>query len=123
MKQIKIQKITTLNNNGHWLGYKIKMNNSSKNIICKIENGQQCCERFGVYTNNELNNFIGAEYHSVDIGNVIFNKGDCDNMAIIEIFINTNRGKISIQFYNEHNGYYSHDVFIQTENGIKNVCL
>jgi len=123
MKQTKIQKITTLNNNGHWLGYKIKMNNSSKNIICKIENNQQCCERFGVYTMNELNNFIGAEYHSVDIGNVVFNDGDYDNMAIIEIFINTNRGKICIQFYNEHNGYYSHDVFIQTEDGIKNVYL
>jgi hypothetical protein len=44
-------------------------------------------------------------------------------MKIIEIIIDTNRGKMKIQFYNEHNGYYSHNVFIQTEHEVKNVYL
>lgn len=121
MKVTKIQKITILNNSNQWLGYKIKMTDSSKNIVCKIENGQQCCENFGVYTENELNDFIGAQYYSVNVENDILN--DNDGMNTIKICINTSKGKINIQFYNEHNGYYCHDVFIQTENGIKNIYL
>jgi hypothetical protein len=124
MKVNKIEKITILNNLNQWLGYKIKITDSSKNIICKIENEQHCCERFGVYTKNELNDFIGAEYYSVNIGKIVFSNSDYnDYMKTIKISINTNKGKINIQFYNEHNGYYCHDVFIQTENGIKNISL
>lgn len=124
MKVTKIQKIIILNNSNQWLGYKIKMTDSSKNIICKIDNNQQCCENFGVYTENELNDFIGAEYYSVIVENDISKDSNyIDNMETIKISINTSKGKINIHFYNEHNGYYSHDVFIQTENGIKNIHL
>ena len=124
MKVTKIQKIIILNNSNQWLGYKIKMTDSSKNIICKIDNNQQCCENFGVYTENELNDFIGAEYYSVIVENDSLNDSDYnDNMEKIKISINTSKGKINILFYNEHNGYYAHDVFLQTENGIKNIYL
>jgi hypothetical protein len=47
------------------------MTDSSKNIICKIENGQQCCENFGVYTENELNDFIGANVIKIKKDNLM----------------------------------------------------
>jgi hypothetical protein len=99
------------------------MSDPSKNITCKIQNGQKCYEKFGIHTENDLNNFIGAEYNSVHIGEVISNREDYDYMVSIEITIDTNKGKMKIQFYNEHNGYYSHDVFIQTEHESKHVSL
>jgi hypothetical protein len=138
MKLTKIQKIIPFNYEGQCFGYKIKMSDSSKNIICRIDNTQQCCETFGVYvetdlsvssslfseiSKNQLDDFIGSEYHSVDIGNVTSSQENYDDMLKITMFINTNKGKISIQFYNEHNGYYTHNVFIQTENGKQNISL
>jgi hypothetical protein len=38
---------------------------------------------------------------------------------IIEMHILTNRGIITLQLYNEHNGYYQHDFFTQSEHGTK----
>ena len=44
-------------------------------------------------------------------------------MNILNIKISTSKGDIIIDFYNEHNGYYPHDVFIQTEDYMKYIPL
>jgi hypothetical protein len=101
-----------------WLGYTIHMSDRSKNITCKISNAANCCEKFGVHVQNtNLSEFIGAEYQAVYITEKITN--DCDLVVIVQISIHTNRGPIVIQLYNEHNGYYAHDFYIQTEYGMK----
>jgi len=115
-----IQSIETFEDPGHWMGYKIIMSDSDKNIAFKIENASNCCEKWGMYTKNNLNEFIGAEYYSVAIGKP---KIADDEMSIIKIKINTNKGNITLQLYNQHNGYYPHDVFIQSEKGISNIRL
>jgi hypothetical protein len=37
--------------------------------------------------------------------------------------IGIDKGNIIIDFYNEHNGYYPHDVFIQTEDYMEYIPL
>lgn len=115
MTSITIESIETFNDPGFWMGYKIIMNDSAKNIICKIENAHKCCEQWGVYTDAKLNDFVGAEYRSIDITKQ--EKEQYEQMGKIIITIDTDRGKIIIELYNEHNGYYLHDVIIQTEHG------
>ena len=93
------------------------MSDHTKNIICKISNSANCCERFGVYTKCNLSDFIGADYQSVMVETK--NPNEYEYMRIVEITINTDRGAILIQLYNEHNGYYEHDFFTQTEHGTR----
>lgn len=116
-----IQRIESFDDPNYWLGHTFVMSDSTKNITCKIENSRNCCEKWGVYTESKLDDFIGAEYYSIDIRKVKTDK--YDEMKSIIITIDTNRGKITIHLYNEHNGYYEHDVFIQSERGIRTIRL
>jgi hypothetical protein len=113
-----IQNILSINNKYEWQGYEFKMSDKSKNITCKISNSANCCERFGVYTNCNLSDFIGAEYQSVNI-TTRAKTDEYDYMRIVDVTIQTNLGEIVIILYNDHNGYYPHDFFTQTEYGIK----
>ncbi len=105
----------------YWMGYRIIMSDTRKNITCKIENARNCCEKWGIHTKSNLNEFIGAEYYSINICKK--NRKNYEEMCMVDIIVTTNRGTITLQLYNEHNGYYSHDVFIQSEKGIKNIKL
>lgn len=116
-----IKSIETFDDPNNWMGYEIKMSDSKKNITCKIENYSKCCEVWGVSTKSDVNKFIGAEYNSIDVSEIKSN--DCDEMIIIDITITTNKGNIILQFYNEHNGFYSHDLYIQSETGINIIRL
>jgi hypothetical protein len=118
---ITVESIETFDDPGYWMGYKIRMSDHTKNIICKIENAHNCCEKWGIYTTSTLDDFIGAEYYSVYVSKI--HKKDYEEMRMIVITITTNRGNITLHFYNEHNGYYSHDVFVESENGIKYIKL
>lgn len=113
---VTIQYINWINSKYQWQGYEIAMSDKSKNIICKISNTANCCETFGIYTKNELSKFIGAEYQSVTVTKEQ-NTQDFDYMRIVNVAIQTDRGEILIQLYNEHNGYYPHEFFTQTEYG------
>jgi len=112
-----ILNIETFDEPEHWLGHRIIMSDATKNITCKIDNRHICCEKWGVYTNATLSDFVGAEYCSIDISDIQSEKYEL--MKKIDITITTNRGTITIQLYNEHNSYYPHDVFIESEKGIK----
>lgn len=106
------------------LGYRFIMIDRSFNILCKMGNNQQCCENFGAYTDSALlfDTFIGARVDRFEIGEVTndcatFGEfGEPDYYASkLKVTIFTDRGEIPIIFYNEHNGYYSHDVIIQSK--------
>lgn len=115
---ITIKNILSINSKYKWQGYEFIMSDPTKNITCKISNSANCCERFGVYTECRLAEFLGAEYQSVDITNRK-PTDEFDYMRIVDIEIQTNRGTILLQLYNEHNGYYPHDFFTQTEHSTK----
>ena len=113
-----IQHIYLINNEYEWQGYKIVMSDKSKNIVCKISNIANCCEKFGICTKNDLQSFVGAEYKSITT-KTHEDPDNYDYMRIVDVAIQTNRGEILIQLYNEHNGYYPHDFFVQSEHGTK----
>ena len=111
-----IKNIEAFDDKLHWIGYKIIMSDSTKDITCKIENAHKCCEKWGVYTKSNLDEFIGAEYRSIDVSKI--KKEEYEEMRMVDITITTNRGSITLYLYNEHNGYYSHEVFIESEKGV-----
>lgn len=99
-------------------GYSITMSDPAKNIMCSINNEQKCCERFGVYTSQKLDSFVGAEYISVEVSQLSSSGKKFDDfMTTIEVLVHTNKGDIKFTLYNEHNGYYKHTAFIKTELG------
>jgi hypothetical protein len=65
-----------------------------------------------------LQSFVGAEYKSITT-KTHEDPDNYDYMRIVDVAIQTNRGEILIQLYNEHNGYYPHDFFVQSEHGTK----
>ena len=115
---ITIEDIEMVDIPGGRLGYDITMSDVSKNIYLTISNSQHCCETYGVNTISGTRQYIGATYKSVDILEV----SNCDDAMDefsrqMTIKIHTDRGIMDITFYNQHNGYYSHDVMVQTEKG------
>ena len=102
-------------------GYKITT--SKQEIYILILGEQQCCETYGSFcSNDEPDDFIGSELVNICTTNNAlktkvtssknlssFDEGDC-------IFVNleTNKGVLQFAVYNEHNGYYGHDVRIQS---------
>ena len=113
-----IEKITTINIPDGRLGYDFIMTDETKNINLTISNSTYCCETYGVFTESTMKSFIGATYLFTKINDIT----DCqdkqdENSKELNIDIHTDRGIISIKFYNHHNGYYSHDINIEYEHG------
>jgi hypothetical protein len=119
-----------LNDLHQWEGIKLEMSDPTKNIILKIDNESQCCEVWGynisysetIFTN--LEDFIGAIFISSEIIEYdTFCKDSNKDRVSIGIKIITDRGNITVEFYNDHNGYYPHDVSIQIEDYVKIISL
>ena len=116
-----IESIETFDDPGRWMGYTFVMSDPRKNITCKIENQHHCCEKWGTYTACNLNDFIGAQYYGVYVSKI--KKKKHEEMKMLDVKITTNRGSIKFHVYNEHNGYYAHDVFIQSDKGSRMFAL
>lgn len=92
-------------------------------IYFVIQNGQQCCENWGVYlyTVENLKDYIGAEY----LG---YSENSCDQIIkdleeeyvssneTCFLNIHTSKGDIDFAVYNSHNGYYAHTVILKITN-------
>ena len=98
----------------NWDGFTLIMSDTFKNVTCKIDSTQECCENFGVHINCKLDDYIGAEYVTAKISEPKY-AYDTFEMSEIAVTIHTNKGIIVITLYNEHNGSYPHDVYIKTE--------
>ena len=105
-------------------GFIIKTN---KQVIqVGIEESQQCCECSGYLTTNDnINYFLEAELKEIIEVDEYFNTKEFDvkafeagfymeNTQMIFINFNTNKGTLQFIAYNEHNGYYSHNVFLSS---------
>lgn len=130
MSQTKIIKIKRNGAwNKHWDGVEIIMSDSSKNIICKIDNYPECAEKFGIITyksntksmplqdninkvliesQDDFDDFIGAVYNDVSILKA-------KNEVTVEI--STSKGVLYCWVYNTHFSYYTHEAFFKTEYG------
>ena len=81
-------------------------------IIFVIDNQMSCCEKVGVNIacpeGLSRDDFIGAMITNVKWGR----EGRDEDMdySFSEIIIETTIGNLTLTAFNEHNGYYSHDV-------------
>ena len=104
-------------------GYRIIT--STKIYELLIDNVQSCCEDFGHITSEDnFKDFIGAEIKSIRcIDNADYNEikllkdaagnyVDVFDCAFVDI--DTDKGKLQFAVYNAHNGYYGHNIILNT---------
>jgi hypothetical protein len=125
--------------NSGWL--KFEFNFVCGKIVAKISNSQECCEEYGVYAMcNEANvidslqSYVGKELVNVDIltwhesikercFKKILNEQDktvslkkttpLHSELIIRLSFMNDEHPLDIMMYNNHNGYYPHDIYLQ----------
>lgn len=106
---------------GGYDGYQIKTDD--KDIFLLISNGQGCCESWGYLSSlDKLSDFNGANILDISYTDLNLKSGDIiidgirsnniDINACQFLNINTDKGLLQFVVYNEHNGYYGHDVRI-----------
>ena len=92
-------------------------------ICFGISSEQSCCESFGYITSQDnYEDFIGCEL----LDCYLTTEDLCTIEDLPEIYeggmtfftIKTNKGDLQFVAYNEHNGYYSHDVVLIKGNNL-----
>jgi len=100
-------------------GYSIVTN--KQEIKFGISNDQSCCENWGYFSSNDdFDEFIGSEILSIEMVDSAINvkKLESEQVDIDDcIFVNikTSVGLLQFAVYNEHNGYYGHNVKLISE--------
>lgn len=116
----KILSITESNFDGYE-GYIVLTDKQT--IKVGVSSGQECCEEFGyLQSEDDIEYFVGSNLISIGLtdkayNNIIFK---VEEIGIYEggaIFVNfsTDRGLFQLAVYNEHNGYYSHYIIIESQ--------
>lgn len=100
-------------------GYEIKTDKQSINIL--IDSEQSCCESWGYFASeDDFTEFIGAELIGLKLVDDLLN---VKNANLIEgdecytMFVNveTSKGLLQFAVYNAHNGYYGHEVRVESK--------
>lgn len=106
-------------------GFRVETDSGFIEIL--VEDQLSCCEEWGsIISNDDLSFFVGAEI----ISKRFVNNDTYDDCEIIKekvewievldcafIDLETTKGKLQLAVYNNHNGYYGHNIKI-IENGI-----
>ena len=102
-------------NNYSYDGFVITLSDNTS-IKLGIENHQSGCENWGYFmTNDNLEDFIGAQFIGVKTVDNCLIKEKCPDMyegGITYVDIETSKGVLQFTAYNDHNGYYSHDAIV-----------
>lgn len=91
-------------------------------LLIGISHAQQCCESSGYFSSlDDIHSLVGQDLIQVELVDECYNKEILQNGFIEEascIFINVVTNKQTVQFtvYNEHNGYYGHNVCVSYPN-------
>lgn len=71
------------------------------------DEGQSCCERRWMHTDDTLSDFIGATLVGLelrDAPNIVDEESDVHEVQFLAV--RTDRGTLTISNHNDHNGYY-----------------
>lgn len=104
---------------GIYDGYEVVTTNNVYKVL--IENDRQCCEDWGyACTEDCADDYIGAELlgirltdtqrGSMVVGEFTDGKFCHDNIQFVDFI--TNEGVFQLAVYNDHNGYYGHDILL-----------
>lgn len=86
-----------------------------------ISNQQSCCENWGYVTSeDDLTEYVGCSLIGITttdsmLENKPFTGLDTDSGNCMFITFKTDKGDFQFVAYNEHNGYYSHEVTLISE--------
>lgn len=106
---VKIEKV----DNDELLGYLITLSNGFISLM--IDNESNCCESWGaMMTNDNLEDFIGASFLELTetTSDDISPPDEFTEKHTVFVDIKTSRGTLQFTAYNQHNGYYGHNVEI-----------
>lgn len=121
----EIYNFKTAYSHAYFDGYKIKTSDNTYFLL--IENGRYCCEHWGYFSSNDdIKYFIGSNLKEVKLFDTALNAKkitdiDCWMNENDCMFVNfeTNKGTLQFAVYNNHNGYYGHEVLLlKNENKI-----
>lgn len=95
-----------------------------KNLVLSIDNDGQCCEEWGTGKNIEdgiydVDYIQEAGYLSYDEVKELFNLEVIYDEPIIMEVVLKNGNRFLAGVYNEHNGYYSHEVYINSNGEVE----
>lgn len=108
---------------------------SKQSIKLFIDNESQCCENFGYFwCNDDPQDFIGAQLHSVKLTDTALNEAllkaneldpndECFEGNVMFVNLETDRGTLQFVVYNEHNGYYGHEATVHCSQLSHTECL
>ncbi len=100
-------------------GYFITTNKQVIKLL--IANEQSCCEKWGyLFCNDSYEEFIGKEIHSISIVDTCLVKKEMpfdylDDGGVIFVNLETEAGTLQFSAYNCHNGWYGHNVYIESK--------
>ena len=102
-----------------WFGFIIETEN--KFIYLLIDANSDCCEDFGYFTTHDnLEDFIGSNLIKFEVSNprigsqMIFEYINVLDCEFINFF--TDKGDFQLTVYNNHNGYYGHNIICEIKN-------
>lgn len=114
---------------GHYEGYEIETDLRTIRVL--VSSDSRCCEYFGyVASDDKLADYVGAEILKIEAAEI--DEGDFNRSSYLKrtlhfcyedgclqealeaafVYIETDRGTLTLAVYNEHNGYYGHEVLI-----------
>lgn len=76
-------------------------------IVMEIfDDGQLCCEGRWISTEDDVTQLVGAKLLAINVVDGPFSDIDEDIKELAFVIIQTTRGQLVLNTYNEHNGYY-----------------
>jgi len=130
MKITNIQEIDTtikiLNHTSRASGYIVNVGDYFVKML--IEDESQCCENWGyICSEDNIDEFIGAELLNINFTDGEYNTKTLEEFRKLGFNINsgeqafgvfitfeTSKGQLQFTLYNDHNGYYGHNVLIES---------
>lgn len=80
---------------------------SDETKIKLFDDGQSCCEKRYMHTDDELQDFIGASLQGADVQEGPTEDAQWgDEKEFAFLIVTTTKGQFTVVNYNEHNGYY-----------------
>lgn len=118
-------------NGGEYNGVKVTTTDDREYLIL-IDNDQQCCENWGyIYLNDDPEEFVGKQIIDIHITNNAdeIHKSqlevktdvsvECADVMFVD-FVMEDATVLQLAVYNEHNGFYGHDIlFVEVSEGEK----
>ena len=74
--------------------------------IVIYDDGRSCCENRYLHTDDDLQHYVGTVFQQAELRDAPDMEDDWGAHEVQFLLINTDKGVITLETHNEHNGYY-----------------